>query len=193
MRRPAQRPLFKGITMIEEWKDETIDVGSAISTITFKQYPNNWDLLALLSQENDNIIFDLSFGGNVNTRRRSSVSPLSIHEELGFNKRHIVAAHLETDCFIDYSELYDWSGLEQLYLHISNPDVDYYDDNELGNFRMALVNLAADKLKHVYCDISACTDTAQEQIKSLLKTLDNQPKIEFIEQRARRKGGKLSR
>lgn len=176
--------------MIEEWEDEIIDVGNAISAITFKQRPKNWELLTLLTEANDNIAFDFSFGGNVNTRRLNSVSPFSIYEELGFNKRHIVAAHLETDCFIDYSELYDWSGLEQLYLHISNPDVDYYDDNELGNFRMTLVNLAADKLKHVYCDISACTDTAQEQIKSLLKTLDNQPKIEFIEQRGRRKAGK---
>lgn len=173
-------------------EQQLIDLGKQINHIEFNQYPEDNYALEMLIEENDKLTFDFDFE---NTKRRKTSSqydfrPITVNcFSTDINSR-ITAAHIETDCFIDYSNFYEFARLERLYLYVSNQNVDYFDDTDVANLWHCLRDLASNRLKYIEFDISDLTDTAKEQITSLFKNPLNVVELNLIDAPRKRRGRK---
>lgn len=174
------------------FEQQLIDLGKQINHIEFNQYPEENYALQMLVEKNEYLTFGFDFE-NSKRRKKSyqyNFRPITVNcYSTDINSR-ITAAHIETDCFIDYSDFYDFARLERLYLYVSNPNVDYFDDRDVANLWLCLCDLATNRLKYIEFDISDFKDTAKEQIAALLKNPLNVVELNLIDaprKRPRRK------
>ncbi|KJY87701.1 hypothetical protein CWB89_10235 [Pseudoalteromonas piscicida] len=165
------------------FEQQLIDLGKQINHIEFNQYPEENYALQMLVEENEYLTFGFDFE-NSKRRKKSSqynFQPITVNCYSTYINSRITAAHIETDCFIDYSDFYDFSRLERLYLYVSNPNVDCFDDRDVANLWHFLRDLASKRLKYIEFDISDLTDTAKDQINSLLKNPLNVVELNLID------------
>lgn len=165
------------------FEQQLIDLGKQINHIEFNQYPEENYALQMLVEENEYLTFGFDFE-NSKRRKKSSqynFQPITVNCYSTYINSRITAAHIETDCFIDYSDFYEFARLERLYLYVSNPNVDCFDDRDVANLWHCLRDLASKRLKYIEFDISDLTDTEKDQINSLLKNPLNVVEMNLID------------
>lgn len=173
-------------------EQQLINLGRQIKHIGFNDYPKDTYALEMLVEENDKLTFDFDIKQKQKGPRspRNRFRPITVNcYSTDINSR-ITAAHIETDCFIDYSAFYEFARLERLYLYVSNQNVDYFDDRDVANLWHCLCDLASNRLKYIEFDISDFTDTAKEQINSLFKKPLNGVELNLIDAPKKRSGRK---
>lgn len=164
------------------------DLAKQINHIAFNQYPEDNYALEKLIEENDKLTFDFDIKRKGPKSPRKRFRPITVNYYSTTINSHITAAHIETDCFIDYSDFYEFECLERLYLYVSDPNVDYFDDRGVANLWHCLCDLATNRLKYIEFDISDFTDTAKEQITSLFKNPLNVVELNLIDATRKRPG-----
>lgn len=169
-------------------EEQLIDLGKQINNITFNQYPEDNYALEMLIEENDKLTFDFDIKQKGPKSPKKRFRPITVNCYSTDINRRITAAHIETDCFIDYSDFYDFARLERLYLYVSDPNVDYFDDRYVANLWHCLCDLATNRLHYIEFDISDFTDTAKEQITALFKNPLNVVELNLIDAPRKRPG-----
>lgn len=158
-------------------EDSIIELGKTISHIAFEALPNENDVLEYLIEGNPALTFDFSClrpQKRMNATRKKRLTAknvISVDSYTSLIRSRITAACIETDCFIDAIELYEFEQLATVYLSVSNKAVDHFDEDNLCKFRDVLIDLASKNLKKVEFDITDFAQTAREQIKDCFSPL----------------------
>ncbi|CCQ09999.1 hypothetical protein PALB_8640 [Pseudoalteromonas luteoviolacea B = ATCC 29581] len=165
-----------------EIEDEIIALGNAISHIVFDEYPEDSHALMYLTEQNSGITFDFSF-----KHKRGFTKPMTVNDYRPEINGCISAAHIVTDCFIDHSQFYEFSALEELHLYLEDYNVEAFNTYDVGSMWHVLRDLASQNLKRIVFDISDLPESAKSQIKSLFVNPYNVVDLQLIDTPARTK------
>lgn len=173
-----------------DFEQQLIDLGKQINHIEFNQYPEDNYALEMLIEENEKLTFNFDIKQKRTKSPSNRFRPITVNCYATDINSRITAAHIETDCFIDYSNFYEFARLERLYLYVSDPNADYFDDSDVANLWHCLRDLTSNSLKYIEFDISDLTDTAKEQITSLFKNPLNVVELNLIDAPRKHRGRK---